>query len=119
MQVLDVIEKERLVERVRDDVGPRFQGALRKLAGHPGVAEARGFGLIGALELKRPPRGPLKDAAPNTLGLAAHNLAREEGVIVRGIRDLVALSPPLVVSHAELDRMFASLTRALDRLQGG
>ncbi len=116
---IDVIEKERLVERVRDDVGPRFQGALRKLAGHPGVAEARGFGLIGALELKRPPRGPLKDAAPNTLGLAAHNLAREEGVIVRGIRDLVALSPPLVVSHAELDRMFASLTRALDRLQGG
>ena len=76
----------------------------------------RGFGLIGALELRRPPRGPYADAAPNTLGLAAHNLAREEGVIVRGIRDLVALSPPLVVTHAELDRMFAALTRALDRL---
>jgi putrescine aminotransferase len=116
---LDVIEKEKLVERVRDDVGPRFQAALRKLAGHPAVAEVRGFGLIGALELKRPPRGPYADAAPNTLGLAAHNLAREEGVIVRGIRDLVAMSPPLVVTHAELDRMFAALTRALDRLQGG
>jgi len=43
-------------------------------------------------------------------------LAREEGVIVRGIRDLVALSPPLVVTHDELDRIFAALTRALDRL---
>jgi putrescine aminotransferase len=116
---LDVIEKERLVERVRDDVGPRFQSALRKLAGHPAVAEVRGFGLIGALELTRPARGPHKDAAPNNLGLAAHDLAREEGVIVRGIRDLVAMSPPLVVTHAELDRMFAALTRALDRLQGG
>jgi putrescine aminotransferase len=116
---LDVIENERLVERVRDDVGPRFQAALRKLAAHPLVAETRGFGLIGALELKRPPRGPHKDAAPNTLGLTAHNLAREEGVIVRGIRDLVALSPPLVVSHDELDRMFAALTRALDRMQTG
>jgi adenosylmethionine-8-amino-7-oxononanoate aminotransferase len=61
----------------------------------------------------------LRDAAPNTLGIAVHNLAREEGVIVRGIRDLVALSPPLVVTHAELDRMFASLTRALDRLAAG
>jgi adenosylmethionine-8-amino-7-oxononanoate aminotransferase len=45
-----------------------------------------------------------------------HALAREEGVIVRGIRDLVAMSPPLVVTHDELDRMFAGLARALDRL---
>jgi putrescine aminotransferase len=114
---LDVIERERLVERVRDDVGPRFQTALHKLASHPVVGEARGFGLIGALELKRPARGPYADAAPGTLGLAAHNLAREQGVIVRGIRDLVALAPPLVVTHDELDRMFAALERALDRLQ--
>jgi adenosylmethionine-8-amino-7-oxononanoate aminotransferase len=80
------------------------------------VALARGAGLIGALELRRPPRGPHAAAPPNMLGLAAHNLAREEGVIVRGIRDLVALAPPLVVTHEELDRMFAALQRALDRL---
>jgi putrescine aminotransferase len=114
---LDVIEREGLVERVRSDVGPRFQAALGKLGGHPAVAEVRGFGLIGALELRRPPRGPYAEAAPNTLGLAVHNLAREEGVIVRGIRDLVAMSPPLVVTHDELSRMFVALTRALDRLQ--
>jgi adenosylmethionine-8-amino-7-oxononanoate aminotransferase len=53
------------------------------------------------------------------LGVAAHNLAREEGVIVRGIRDLVALSPPLVVTHEELARMFDSLARGLDRLFAG
>jgi putrescine aminotransferase len=115
---LDLIERERLVERVRDDVGPRFQAALRGLAAHPAVADVRGFGLIGALELRRPPRGPWAGAAPGSLGLAAHGLAREEGVIVRGIRDLVALSPPLVVTHDELDRIFAALRRALDRLHG-
>ena len=113
---LDIIEREGLVERVRDDIGPRFQASLRRLADHPLVAEVRGFGLIGALELRPPRRGPNAAAAPNTLGLAAHLLAREEGVIVRGIRDLVALSPPLVVTHDELDRIFAALTRALDRL---
>ena len=115
---LDLIERECLVERVRDDVGPRFQEALRRLAAHPAVAEVRGVQLLGALELARPTRGPYADAAPNSLGLAAHRLAREEGVIVRGIRDLVALSPPFVVSHDELDRMFAALARALDRLSG-
>jgi putrescine aminotransferase len=113
---LDILERERLVERVRDDVGPRFQAALRRLADHPAVAEVRGVQLIGALELRRPTRGPRADAPPNTLGLAAHELAREEGLIVRGIRDLVALSPPFVVTHDELDRMFAALARALDRL---
>jgi putrescine aminotransferase len=116
LATLDVMEREKLVERVRDDVGPRFQAALRRLADHPAVAEVRGVGLIGALELRRPTRGPNAGAAPNTLGLAAHELARAEGVIVRGIRDLLALSPPLVVTHAELDRMFAGVERALDRM---
>ena len=36
---------------------------------------------------------------------------------MRGIRDLVALAPPLVVTHDELARMFAALERALDRFQ--
>jgi putrescine aminotransferase len=116
LATLEVMEREKLVERVRDDVGPRFQAALARLAGHPAVAEVRGVALIGALELRRPTRGPNANAAPNTLGLAAHELARAEGVVVRGIRDLLALSPPLVVTHAELDRMFAGVARALDRL---
>jgi putrescine aminotransferase len=51
---LAIIEREKLVERVRDDVGPLFQAKLRALAGHPLVAEVRGFGLIGALELRPP-----------------------------------------------------------------
>jgi putrescine---pyruvate transaminase len=113
---LDILENEKLVERVRDDVGPRFQEKLRALAGHPAVAEARGSQLIGALELKRPARGKYADVAPNMLGPKVHELAREEGVIVRGIRDLVAMSPPFVVTHEELDRIFSGLERAIDRM---
>jgi putrescine aminotransferase len=113
---LDILERERLPERVRDDVGPRFQAALGRLATHPAVIEVRGTGLIGAAELRRPATGPHASAAPNTLGLAAHDLAREEGVIVRGIRDLIALAPPLVITHEEIDRLFAAVVRALDRL---
>jgi putrescine aminotransferase len=113
---LDLMEREGLVERVRDEAGPRFQASLRSLSDHPAVVEVRGFGLIGAAELRRPPRGSYADVAPNALGLAVHLLAREEGVLVRGIRDAVALSPPLVVTADENDRMFAILRRALDRL---
>jgi len=116
---LEILEREKLIERVRDDIGPRFMKALHTFADHPAVAEVRGVQLIGALELRRPPRGKYADAAPNMLGPAVHYLAREEGVIVRGIRDLVAMSPPFVITHDELDRLFAGLRRALDRMWEG
>ena len=71
----------------------------------------------GAIELRRPRTGPLASAAPNTLGVAAAAIAREEGVIVRGIRDLIALAPPLVITHTELDRLFDAVARTLDRIE--
>ncbi len=112
---LEVIERDRLVERVRDDVGPYFQKKLRAFAGHPAIGEVRGFGLIGALELL--PREGKAALTPTTaLGIRGAKLAREEGVIVRGIRDLLALAPPLIITHAEIDALFAGVERAVGRL---
>jgi putrescine aminotransferase len=111
---LQVIERDRLVERVRDDSGPYFQQKLRAFAGHPRVGEVRGHGLIGALELLPPDRDKAK--LTGALGAQAAKIAREEGVIVRGIRDLIAMSPPLVITHAELDELFAGVERALARM---
>jgi len=114
---LDILEREGLVGRVREEIGPYFQSRLRQMAGHPAVAEVRGHGLIGALELV--PAGGRAALKPDSfLGARAAKLAREEGVIVRGIRDLVALSPPFVVSTDEVDLLLAGLSRALDRLIG-
>jgi putrescine aminotransferase len=114
---LDVIEKENLVARVRDDVGPYFQQKLRSFSGHPAVGEMRGCQMIGAIELL--PRGGKASLTPTSmLGMRAAAIAREEGVIVRGIRDLIAMSPPLVATRAELDDFFAAVGRTLDRLWG-
>ena len=112
---LEVIENGKLVERVRDDVGPYFQRKLRGFAGHPSVADIRGHGLIGALELI--PREGKAALTPTTmLGTRGAKLAREEGVIVRGIRDLIAMSPPLIITHDEIDQLFSAIERALARL---
>jgi putrescine aminotransferase len=113
-----IIERERLCDRVRYDVGPIFQAKLRALAGHPAVGEVRGDGLIAALELTRPATGPLAATAPNTLGVAAAAIAREHGLIVRGIRDLIALAPPLVITHAEVEELAAAVQKTLDRVAG-
>ncbi len=112
---LHVIEQLGLVERVRDDIGPYFQEKLRAMAAHPAVAEARGVGLIGALELV--PRGGREAlTAASALGLKAWSLIREEGVMVRGIRDLIAMAPPLIIARAEVDELFDGVRRGLDRL---
>ena len=110
-----VIEERRLVERVREDVGPYFQTKLSELASHPAVGEVRGDHLIGAAELV--PRGGREELKPGlALGIRAAELVRDEGSIVRGIRDLIALAPPLVITHAEIDELFDSVRRGLDRL---
>lgn len=113
---LDIIERERLVERTRDDVGPYFQEKLEALRGHPAVGETRGYGLIGALELL--PRGGRAELAknPNLLGGKGAAVARKHGVIVRGIRDLIALSPPLVITRPEVDFLFDAVRKTLDEL---
>lgn len=115
---LEILEREGLIERVRDDAGPYFQRRLRQLGSHPAVAEVRGHGLIGALELV-PPGGRPALKPEMALGARVAAIAREEGVVVRGIRNLIAMSPPFVITHAELDELFAGVSRALDRFHAG
>jgi putrescine aminotransferase len=112
---LDIIEKEKLIPRTRDITGPYFQKKLREFANHPAVGEVRGVGLIGAMELL--PRGGkamLNSKTP--LGPKAMKIGREEGVVVRGIRDILAVAPPLVISESEIDELFAGIQRVLNRL---
>jgi adenosylmethionine-8-amino-7-oxononanoate aminotransferase len=78
------------------------------------VGEARGFGLIGALELLPADRDKSKLTAG--LGAKASGIARAEGVIVRGIRDLIAMSPPLIITRPQIDELFAGVERTLARL---
>jgi len=110
-----ILEREKLIERVREDVGPYFQKRLRALAGHPASGEVRGDGLIGAIDLVPKGGRPPLTAAP-VLGIKAAAMARNEGVIVRGIRDLIAISPPLVITRDEIDFLFDAVARVMDRV---
>jgi putrescine aminotransferase len=112
---LEIIEKEKLVEKTREKIGPYFQKKLQEFAGHPAVGEVRGVGLIGAMELL--PKGGRKDLKPGVnLGITGAAKVRAEGTIVRGIRDLLAFAPPLVITEKEIDEMFGAVRRGIDKL---
>ena len=95
-------------------VGLAFQERLRALADHPLVGNARGVGLIGAVELVADKRS--KKPFPSEVGAAAHCVHRagEHGLIVRNVGESVAICPPLVIDDKQVDELFAKLALALD-----
>jgi len=95
-------------------VGVPFQARLRSLGEHPLVGEARGIGLIGAVELVRDKA--TKEAFPAAQGVGAYCMARCEanGLIVRALGDSVAICPPLIISADQVDELFSKLAKALD-----
>jgi len=51
MENINILRNENMIENVGNNTGPYFQNRIRELSDHPLVGEARGVGLIGALEL--------------------------------------------------------------------
>lgn len=96
---------------------PAMQKHLRALAGHPLVGEARGIGLIGALELVED-KASRKSFDP-ARGIAAKTVEamQRHGVVGRAmVNDSLAFSPPLVINEGELDELFGVVRVALDEV---
>ena len=115
LKTLEIYARDKIVEKVAAKA-PQFQARFAKLAEHPLVGEARGVGLIGAVELVADKKS--KRSFDPKLGVGARCVAfaQEEGLITRAVAgDNVALCPPLIISPEEIDGMFDMLTRALDQ----
>jgi putrescine aminotransferase len=110
---LDIIEREQLVQRVRE-LEPALAAALAPLAHHELVAQVRtGAGLLGAIEIRQAARDA--DAGIGARVVAA---ARRRGVVTRLLRGAaLQISPPFVISAAELHQITEVLTAALDAEQ--
>lgn len=112
---IEIIEDERLVERTREDTGPYLAAKMAELARHPLVGEARSLGLIGAVEIvSRPGTNERFGGAEGKAGLIVRDLCIKHGLMVRAVRDSLVMSPPLTISHHEIDEIFRVITLALD-----
>jgi 4-aminobutyrate--pyruvate transaminase len=115
LENLDIFEEKDLVGAVRR-LAPQFQERLRGFASHPLVGEARGVGLVGALEFVADRATKAAFDPPGSCGARIVELCHEEGLIIRAIGDVVAFCPPLIISPADIDEMFDRFGRALKRL---
>jgi 4-aminobutyrate--pyruvate transaminase len=115
VKTLEIYARDKIFEKAAALI-PQFQRHLATLGEHALVGEARGFGLVGGIELvaDRASKRPF-DAK---LGVAARcvRFAEEEGLIVRAVAgDTVTICPPLIITADEVDELFRRLGRALDR----
>lgn len=113
LETLKIYEERDTLGHVRA-VAPRMQGRLGALAAHPLVGEARGVGLIGALELVADKAAKTPFDPPGTVGPRVVAACQEFGVISRAMGDTLAFAPPLVITEAEIDDLFTRVEKALD-----
>jgi len=103
---IDLLAKERAVERVRE-LAPHFERVVHELKGQKHVVDIRNFGLAAGLTLDSFPKEPAK----RPFEVAMHCLAK--GVYVRYGGDTIQLAPPFTSEKAELDRLVNVLGEAL------
>ena len=101
-------------------LGTHLAGALAPLAGRDGVDQVRQVGLIAGVELdgRFVERGGERAGQPGAFGRAVGEEARRRGVLFRVIGDTLAISPPLIVTSAEIDRIVATLAESIAAVAG-
>jgi len=109
LATLDVYTREGLLTRVAT-LEDYWADAVHGLRDAPYVTDIRNLGLMGAIDLQ-----PRPDA-PGTRAYAAMVEALKQGLLFRITGDTIALSPPLIISEAEIDQLFATLRRVLEGL---
>jgi len=102
----DIYKREGLFARA-NQMAPKFQAAIHALRGEPHVKDIRNLGLMGAVELNS------RDGAPGTRAYDVFLKCFEKGVMVRFTGDILAFSPPLIVTDAQIDEIFATVKAAL------
>jgi len=112
---LEIIEREGLVDRVRDDTGPYFAQMLReRIAGHPLVGEVRSVGLMGAIEMVKDLATRERFLPAGSAAVVVRDHAINQGLMLRATGDTMILSPPLIWTRETIDLAGERIARALD-----
>lgn len=106
LATLDVYLEEGLFGRAKALSGA-WEDAVHSLKDLPNVIDVRNLGLMGAVELA--PR----EGAPTARAFEVYLKAFEKGLLVRQTGDIIALSPPLIISEEQIGELVEKLGEAI------
>ncbi|MCP4879535.1 MAG: aminotransferase [Gammaproteobacteria bacterium] len=109
---IEIFEQEDLLAHVRE-ITPHFQQRLHELRRLPIVGDTRGMGLMGGVEcvVNNGSGDPLQ--LDKTVGERIDAHCQALGLLVRPIINTCVISPPLVITHAQIDTLFNILEKGI------
>ncbi|MGZ8231263.1 MAG: aminotransferase class III-fold pyridoxal phosphate-dependent enzyme [Burkholderiales bacterium] len=102
LATLELYEEESLFERARE-LAPYFENAVHSLRELPHVVDVRNLGMVAGIELEGVP------GKPTARAFAAFQRCFEQGVLIRTTGDIIALSPPLIISKQQIDELIGTI----------
>jgi beta-alanine--pyruvate transaminase len=109
LATLEVHETLDLAGRVRT-LATAWEASLHALRDARHVTDLRNIGLLGAIDLA--PRA----GQPGARGNECQAACFEAGILIRNSGDCLVLSPPLVITLEQIDRIFDTIRKALSHI---
>ena len=109
-----LIQRDHLVESVRNDLGPYLAEHFSALAEHPLIGEAQSVGLMGALQIVRDKATSQPFDPSLEVGMVCRGHCFGNGLIMRAVGDRMIIAPPLVMTRAQIDEMAGLIRKCLD-----
>lgn len=115
LENLRILQEEGIVERVATETAPYLKRKWDALAEHPLVGETKIVGMMGSLALTPDKAARAAFASDTgTVGLICREYCFGSGLVMRHVGDRMVISPPLVISHDEIDLLAERAWKALD-----
>ncbi|MCZ4273185.1 aspartate aminotransferase family protein [Maritalea porphyrae] len=116
LENLRILDEEKIVETASKETAPYLKDKWMQFADHPLVGEARICGMVAGLELTpdKSARAPFKTPTGDA-GNICRDFAIENGLVMRAVRDGLIISPPLIISKAQVDELAEKVARVLDQ----
>ena len=109
-----LLQRERIVETVRDELAPYLAQQFATLNEHPLVGEVQTCGLMGAVQLVKDKARSAPFPAELEVGMVCRGHCFGNGLIMRAVGDRMIVAPPLVMTIAQVDEMVALIRKCLD-----
>ncbi|HTW86586.1 MAG TPA: adenosylmethionine--8-amino-7-oxononanoate transaminase [Candidatus Binataceae bacterium] len=113
---LGVFRDERVIERIQPLIERMNDGLAQLFGGHPRVADIRQTGLMAGIEVMEDPKSRSAYPSRSLTGARIARAARNRGVAIRPLSDVIVLMPPLSIAPNELDLLLATTRAALDEV---
>ncbi len=115
LENLRILEEEKIVDTVRDDIAPYLAEKWSTLADHPMVGEAVIVGMMASVALSpdKTNRAPFSSPA-GTIGTMCRDRCFANKLVMRHVGDRMIISPPLVLTRDDVDTLMDRAARAID-----